>query len=132
MEGKYSLITEKIIGAFYVVYNALGCGFLEKVYENALCIELKNRGICFTQQHPIKVYYLNQEVGIYCADLFVEETIIVELKAAENLCAAHEAQLLNYLRATEIECGLLLNFGKTPQIKRKLWNKEKGPENPVF
>ena len=114
-------ITGKIIKAFYNVYNILGYGFLEKVYENAMILELKKLGLHGRRQVPLKVYYDNTQVGDYFADIIVEECVIVELKAAEALCEEHEAQLLNYLRATDIEYGLLLNFGKIPQIKRKVW-----------
>lgn len=114
-------ITGKIIKAFYNVYNTLGYGFLEKVYENAMVLELKKLNLHGRRQVPLKVYYDDTQVGDYFADIIVEECVIVELKAAEALCEEHEAQLLNYLRATDIEYGLLLNFGKIPQIKRKVW-----------
>lgn len=119
---KYSDITDKIIKAFYKVYNTLGYGFLEKVYENALFIELNNIGLKVTKQEPIKVYYEENEVGIYFADLIIEEKIIIELKTTEELCEEHEFQLINYLKATEIEVGLLLNFGKKPEVKRKVFS----------
>lgn len=121
---KYSGITEKIIQAFYHVYNRLGFGFLEKVYENAMMIELAKVGLVAAQQVPIKVFYEETEVGIYFSDILVNESIIVELKAAESLCEEHEIQLINYLKATEMEVGLLLNFGKRPQIKRKVFSNE--------
>jgi len=114
-------LTEKIIAAYYKVYNTLGYGFLEKVYENALAIELKKSGFKVRQQQNIKVYYDSSEVGDYFADLLVEDLVILELKAAESLCEEHEAQLTNYLRATKIEIGLLLNFGKVPDLKRKIF-----------
>jgi GxxExxY protein len=113
-------ISDKILKAFYTVYNTLGYGFLEKVYENSMMIELRKIGIECKQQMHIKVYYDDIKVGNYFADLIVEDKIIVELKAAENLCEEHEAQLVNYLRATDIEVGLLLNFGKRPQHKRRV------------
>ncbi len=122
---KYSEITEKIIKAFYKVYNTLGYGFLEKVYENALLIELLEIGLSVEKQMKIKVYYIDQEVGVYYADLIVEECVIVELKAADSLCEEHEFQLINYLKATEIEVGLLLNFGKKPEFKRKVFTNIK-------
>lgn len=121
---KHSEITELIIKCFYKVYNNLGYGFLEKVYENAMFIELKNVGLFVEKQKQIIVYYENQKVGEYYADLIVSETVIVELKAAESLCEEHEFQLINYLKATEIEIGLLLNFGKTPQLKRKIFSNK--------
>ena len=121
---KHTKITEQIIKAFYTVYNTLGYGFLEKVYENAMAIELRKLGLEVKKQQNIKVFYDNQEVGDYYSDLLVEEKVIVELKAAKNLCEEHEAQLLNYLKATDIEVGLLLNFGKEAQLKRKVFSKE--------
>ena len=118
-------ITELIIKAFYKVYNTLGYGFLEKVYENAMRIELSKMGLNVLQQKNIKVFYEEDQIGEYFADLFVDDLIIVELKAAENICEEHEAQLLNYLKATDIEVGLLLNFGKEPRFKRKYFTNDK-------
>ena len=114
-------LTDTIIKAYYNVYNALGYGFLEKVYENAMLIELRKMGLNVQKQVPINVFYENQLVGEYFADLIVEKLVIVELKAAESICEAHEFQLINYLKATELEIGLLFNFGKTPQFKRKIF-----------
>lgn len=114
-------ISDKIIKAFYNVYNSLGYGFLEKVYENAMMIELRKLGLTVQRQVPIKVFYEEQLVGEYFADIIVEGNIIVELKATENLCETHEFQLINYLKATELEIGLLLNFGKKPQFRRKIF-----------
>jgi GxxExxY protein len=121
MEYKHSDLTSAIIGAFYDVYNELGYGFLEKVYENALAYELNKRGLSIQQQAPIKVYYDELLVGQYFADLLVEDAIIIELKAAEGIAEEHEAQLLNYLKATEIDIGLILNFGPKPQVMRKVF-----------
>lgn len=118
-------ITDKIIKAYYNVYNSLGYGFLEKVYENAMLIELRKLGLNVQKQVPIKVFYDEQLVGQYFADIIVEETIIVELKAAEGLREEHEFQLINYLKATELEIGLLMNFGKTPLFKRKIFTNKK-------
>jgi len=115
-------ITDKIIGAYYKVYNTLGYGFLEKVYENAMRIELRKMGFEVLQQENIKVYYEAEEVGDYYADLLVENLVIVELKAAKEICEEHEAQLTNYLRATKIEVGLLLNFGTRAEFKRKIFH----------
>ncbi|MBM4176299.1 MAG: GxxExxY protein [Ignavibacteria bacterium] len=115
---KYSNITELIIKAFYKDYNKLGYGFLEKVYENSLKLELKHLGLNCNRQKPITVYYDDSVVGEYFADIIVNEVEIVELKAAESLCGEHEIQLENYLKATEIEVGLLLNFGKKPEVRR--------------
>jgi GxxExxY protein len=121
---KHSEITEKVIKAFYKVYNTLGYGFLEKVYENALFVELDAIGLTVNKQAPISVYYEDKEVGTYFADLIVEGLVIIELKACEYLCDEHELQLINYLKATEIEVGLLLNFGKKPELKRKVYSND--------
>ncbi len=118
---KHSDITEKIIKGYYKVYNTLGYGFLEKVYENALFMELREMGLIVEKQKPISVRYEGKEVGEYYADLVVNECVIVELKAAEVLCDEHECQLINYLKATDIEVGLLLNFGREPEISRKVF-----------
>ena len=124
---KHTDTTELVIKAFYDVYNVLGYGFLEKVYSNALAIELKKLGLEVKQETPIEVHYCGHVVGAYYADLVVENSIIVELKAMRELLKEHEAQLLNYLKATQYEVGLLLNFGPKPQIKRKAFdNARKG------
>ena len=117
-------LTDLIIQAFYKVYNELGYGFLEKVYENALIIELKKIGLLIEQQVKIKVYYDETQVGFYLADLLVESSVIVEIKAAESLGYEHECQLINYLKASNVEVGLLLNFGKKPTFKRKVFSKK--------
>ena len=116
---KHEELTDAVICCFYTVYNTLGYGFLEKVYENALLIELQKRGLSATAQQPVTVYYQGCMVGEYFADILVENSLIIELKASQNLLLEHEAQLLNYLKATGKEVGLLLNFGRSPQIKRK-------------
>ncbi len=118
-------ITKKIIEAYYKVFNTLGYGFLEKVYENALKIELKKMNLKVEQQQNIKVFYESFEVGDYYADLIVEDLVIIELKAAESLCEEHEIQLINYLKATNLEVGLLLNFGKKPEFKRKVFSNDR-------
>jgi GxxExxY protein len=116
-----------IIKAFYTVYNTLGYGFLEKVYRNALAIELRKLGLDVIQEARIAVYYDGQVVGEYFADLLVAGVVIVELKAVQRLLSEHEAQLLNYLKATPYEVGLLLNFGPEPEIRRKAFdNSRKG------
>ena len=120
----HSDLTNIIIRAFYKVYNTLGYGFLEKVYENALFLELKKYGLFCEKQLPIKVYYDKVKVGDYFADIVVNNSVIIELKAHEAICEEHEYQLINYLKATEIEIGLLLNFGKQPQFKRKIFTNK--------
>ena len=117
--------TDIILKSFYKVYNNLGYGSLEKVYENALLYELRNQGLDCEKQKPIKVYYEQIQVGEYYADIIVNECIILELKAAESIAEEHEFQLINYLKATEIEIGLLLNFGKNPEFKRKIFTNNK-------
>jgi len=113
-------ITEKILKAYYKVYNTLGFGFLEKVYENAMMIELKKMELEALRQHPIKVHYEKQLVGDYFADIIVVKKVIIELKAVTKIAPEHEIQLKNYLKATDIEVGLLLNFGPEPTFKRKV------------
>lgn len=121
---KHNELTEKIIAIFYKVYNKLGYGFLEKVYENAM-IELKKENFSATSQSPIKVVYEGEIIGEYYADMLVDNKVIVEIKAAKCLSGEHEAQLLNYLKATDIEVGLLLNFGPKAEIKRKAFNNDR-------
>ncbi len=123
-------ITDEIIKAFYKVYNELGFGFLEKIYQNALFLELIAMDLDCEKQKQINVHYKGQVIGEYFADLIVNGCVIVELKAAEALVEEHEAQLINYLKATNIEVGLLLNFGKKPQFKRKLFTNDKKKINP--
>ena len=115
-------LTEKIIKIFYRVYNKLGYGFLEKVYENAMMIEFKKEGIPAVSQSAIKVFYEGEVIGEYYADILVGNKVIVEIKAAKRLIKENEAQLLNYLKATNIEVGLLLNFGTKPEVKRKVFD----------
>ena len=118
-------LTEGIIKCYYRVYNTLGYGFLEKVYENAMIIELLKSGFKVDSQKKITVMYEGSIVGEYYADLVVDDCVIVELKATEQLCDEHAVQLLNYLKATDIEVGLLLNFGKEPKISRKIFSNSK-------
>ena len=122
---KHSELTEQIIGAFYAVYSTLGYGFLEDVYAKALVIELKNRGLTPNAEQLIEVYYANQLIGKYYADVVVNDLVIVELKAVKTLIAEHEAQLLNYLKATPYEVGLLLNFGPKPETKRRSFDNSR-------
>ncbi len=126
VELKHKDVTEKILHAFYkIVYPQLGYGFLEKVYENAMAIALTSMGLKVEPQVEILVYFQDQVVGEYFADLVVNDVVIVELKAASRLLPEHEAQLLNYLRATPYEVGLLLNFGPKPDFKRKAYENHR-------
>jgi GxxExxY protein len=118
-------ITDDILKVYYDVYNQLGYGFLEKVYQNALYFELKSKGYKVEAQKQIKVYFKNQLVGEYYADLLIEDKIILELKACEVLMNVHIAQLMNYLKATEIEVGLLLNFGEDPEFKPIIYTNDR-------
>ena len=122
---KHSDIAEKILAAFYAVYSALGYGFLEKVYANALKIELEKRGLKVDQEFEIKVHYDGQVIGEYFADLIVADSVIVEIKATKSLAQEHEAQLLNYLKATPYEVGLLINFGPKPEQKRRSFDNNR-------
>ena len=125
-------LTGRIIQIFYRVYNALGYGFIEGIYHNALILELVYNGISVETEKPIAVYYGKKVVGTFSADLVVENKIILELKAKESLNAASEAQLVNYLRATDIELGFLLNFGKKPEFRRKYFSNEKKRRTTEF
>ncbi len=118
-------MTSQIIGAYYTVYNTLGHGFLEKVYENALRREIADQNLEVEQQKNIPVFYGNCKVGNYFADLLVERKIILEIKSAEALREEHELQLINYLKSTTIEIGLLLNFGRKPEIRRKIFTNDR-------
>lgn len=112
-------LTQKIIGCAYKVHNTLGSGFLEKVYENALRIELEKLGLRVRQQEPINVLYDGRVIGNFYADLWVDERVVIELKAVQAIAKEHELQLVNYLTATLVEVGLLLNFGSSVQVRRK-------------
>jgi GxxExxY protein len=121
----HSEITDKVIACFYKVYNGLGYGFLEKVYENALMIEMQNAGLWRTQQAAVKVYYEEQEVGSYFADILVEKKVIVEVKAGHGqIIQAHESQVFNYLKATNFEVGLILHFGEKPTFRRVVFSND--------
>jgi GxxExxY protein len=124
-------ITDQILKAFYKVYNTLGYGFLEKVYESALAIELRQMRLQVDRQVPLKVYYGQHVIGEYFADLVVENKVILELKATETIVQANINQLQNYLKATEIEVGMLLNFGHKPEFKRKVFNNSRKALNEV-
>jgi GxxExxY protein len=121
----HEALTETIIGAFYRVYNGLGYGFLEKVYENAMMIELAEHGFQPMQQERVKVFYKGAIVGDYFADIIINDKVILELKAAESLCDEHAAQLTNYLKATDKELGLLLNFGRKPEFRRIIFSDKR-------
>lgn len=118
-------LTEVIIKTFYEVYNELGYGFLERVYQNSLYLELKDKGLKVEAQKKIIVYYKGKEVGEYYADLVVNDLIILELKAADCIVAAFENQILNYLKGTDCEVGLLLNFGTKPEFRRKIFENNR-------
>ncbi len=125
LEAKHKDLTDQIINAFFQVYNTLGYGFPEKIYENAMVIELRKRGMLVEQQPKIKVYYEGELVGEFEADLIVVNAVIVELKAVDQLHPKFEAQLLGYLKSTIYEVGLLLNFGPRPHISRKVYDNER-------
>ena len=129
---KHSGTTGAVLKAFYKVYNSLGHGFLEEVYETALLFELRKACHSVEQQKPIIVTYEGHIVGEYFADLVVDNCVIVELKAAESLTRAHETQLINYLRATDFEVGLLLNFGTSPEHKRKIYTAKPEAYEALF
>ncbi|MFN4255750.1 MAG: GxxExxY protein [Saprospiraceae bacterium] len=122
---KHRELTDQILNAFYDVYNELGYGFLEKVYQNALYFELKERGVKVEPQRRTAVFYKGREVGEYFTDLIVNDLVILELKAAECIVEAHEIQLQNYLKASNIEVGFVLNFGKEPEFSRKIFSNDK-------
>ena len=127
---KHKDVTDQILKGFYAVYNQLGYGFLERVYENALAIELRKLGLEVVCQYPIQVYYDGDVVGEFFADVVVNGLVVVEIKAVRALVTEHESQLLNYLNATDYEVGLLLNFGPKPQIKRKVFDNERKRYRP--
>ena len=129
---KHSDLTDKIIGVFYDVYNELGHGFMESTYAEAMVIALAQAGLSGVREVSVPVWFRGKKVGQYFADILVDNAVLLELKAARTLEPAHEAQLLHYLRATEIEVGLLLNFGARPQFRRLLFDNERKKirENP--
>ena len=124
-EGKHSDLTDLILNAFYKVHRQLGYGFNEKVYENSLAIELRKAGLHVAQQAEIEVFYEGQLVGTYFPDLLVNGLAMLELKSVKQLAEEHDAQLLNYLKATRIEVGLLLNFGTTAEVKRRVYDNDR-------
>lgn len=125
MELLHKELTERIIKVFYDVYNELGYGFLEKVYQNSMYLELLEQGFNVEANKQIKVYYKGNEVGLYYADLLIENKVILELKTSNAIIDEYENQILNYLKSTEIEVGLLLNFGVKPEFKRKVFNNSR-------
>lgn len=129
---KHGELTEQIIGVFYDVYNELGYGFLESTYSEAMLIALQDAGISASREVSVPVWFRGRKVGQYFADLLVNDCVLLELKTARAIESSHEAQLLHYLRATEIEVGLLLNFGVRPQFRRFLFGnaRKKIRENP--
>jgi GxxExxY protein len=124
MNLKHGELTDQIINAFYLVYNSLGYGFLEKVYRNALAFELRKRQLSVTTEEKIEVYYEGVIVGEYFADVVVERKVVLELKTAEAISEAHVAQLTNYLQATVYEVGLVLNFGPKPTFERRFYSND--------
>jgi len=122
---KHSGVTDRIIGVFYDVYNELGHGFLESTYAEAMVVALKESGLSAAREVPVPAWFRGKKIGRYYADLIVSGAVLLELKAARNLESAHESQLLHYLRATEVEVGLLLNFGVRPQFRRLIFDNER-------
>lgn len=123
-------LTEAIIGAAFAVHNELGCGFVEKVYENALAVELRTRGRTCEKQRPVNVSYHDESVGEFVADLIVDGIVLVEVKAVKSLTAEYESKLIHYLKATGIEVGLLINFGESVKVKRKVYTPPTSVSNP--
>ena len=128
---KHGSITDKILRVFYDVYNELGHGFLESVYHRSLALALESTGLKISSKVAIPVWFRGHKVGQFEADILVQGCVLLELKAVRTLDSSHRAQLLNYLRATDIEVGLLLNFGERPEFKRLVFeNLKKGTHNP--
>ncbi|MCZ6777262.1 MAG: GxxExxY protein [Ignavibacteria bacterium] len=130
MEYLHQDLTERIIKCFYEVYNQLGYGFLEKVYEHSMMIELAREDLQTRNQVPIKVQYKGELVGDYFADIIVNDVVILELKSTESVVEEHELQLINYLKATNVEVGLLLNFGRKPELRRKIFTNDRKRVKP--
>jgi GxxExxY protein len=117
-------LTHELIGAFYEVYNTLGWGYLEKVYATAMAIELRHRGIRFRVESQMTVYYRQQIAGVFRVDMLVDERVVLEFKAQTRIVVADESQLLNYLRASGVEVGLVMNFGPKPERRRLIYTKD--------
>ena len=133
---KHFGVTQGIIGAFYEVYNELGHGFLESVYREAMIMALRSKNLLVEREKTVNVEFRGEIVGVFRTDLVVEKCIVVELKCARTIDSNHEAQLLNYLKATQFEVGLLLNFGVKPQFRRMIWETARSrhtgrPMNPT-
>jgi GxxExxY protein len=122
--GKHADITERVIGVFYEVYNELGCGFLESVYREAMRLALTQAGFRVSTEVPVPVSFRGVVVGVFRADLIVDDLLLIELKAVEQLARQHESQTMHYLRATRIEVALLMNFGTAPRFKRLVMDNE--------
>jgi len=122
---KYAILTQKILGVYFEVYNELGTGFLESVYQKSLALALESAGLNVCSRIDIPVWFRGHQVGSFEGDLLVEKCVLLELKAARALDSTHQAQLLNYLRATDIEVGLLLNFGPKPEFKRVAYDNSR-------
>ena len=122
---KHCDLTDRIIGVFYDLYNELGHGFLESTYSEAMALALTESGLANAREVPVPVWFRGRKVGQYFADLVVESPVLLELKVSRTLESAHEAQLLHYLKSTEIEVGLLFNFGPRPQFRRLLFDNER-------
>lgn len=125
MPLQFQEITDKILKVYYKIYNELGYGFLEKVYHNSLIIELEKNDFFYESKKKLIVHYCGNEVGEYYPDIIVNQVVIIEVKANEVLVYENECQLINYLRATNIEIGLLLNFGKKPEFRRKFFTNDR-------
>lgn len=123
-------VTERVIGVFYDVYNELGFGFLESVYHRAMLLALRAAGMSAVGKVKLPVFFRGQAVGDFEADILVERAVILELKAAEALAPEHESQLLNYLKASAVEVGLLLNFGPRPRLKRMAFSNDRKRSRP--
>lgn len=121
---KHAELTEKLIGVYYALYNELGHGFLESIYQRGYAFMLSDLGLSFVEQCPVRVTHRGRDLGEFRMDLVVEGIVLVELKAVKVLDAAHEKQVFNYLKATEIEVGLLFNFGPRPQVRRVLLDND--------
>ena len=124
-EGRHAALTEKVLGVFYGVYNELGYGFLESIYQEAMRLALLDSGLRVTTQMAIPVHFRGRQIGMFRADLVVEDAVLLELKTGAALMKEHHSQTLNYLRATDLEVALLLNFGPSPSVKRLILDNDR-------